>query len=180
MLQICVPGEEAWDEKEEEFVTGPDTIISLEHSLISISKWESKWHKPFLGKDYPKGDELMDYIKCMTINKNVDPNVYNLFGRDQFKMVEDYINEPMTATRISNRRGARASREIVTSEVIYYWMTANGIPFECEKWHLNRLLTLIRVCGEKNGPAQKMSQRENMQQMHALNAARKAKLHTRG
>lgn len=181
MLQIHVPGEEAWNEKEEEFVTGPDTIISLEHSLISISKWESKWHRPFLGKDYPKGDELMDYIKCMTITPNVKDEVYERLTKDNIDDILEYINNPMTATTITERgSGKHRSSEIITSELIYYWMVAMQIPFECQKWHINRLMMLIRICGIKNQPDKKMSKRSTMQQNAALNAARRQKLHTRG
>jgi len=180
MLKLELPGSECYNETDNEFLYIPGQTLMLEHSLLSVSKWESKWHRSFLNDGPKTWEETVDYIRCMTVNKNIDSNAYNLLRPEHVKKVTDYINEPMTATTVKNRRGQRLSKEIVTSEVIYYWMTANGIPFECEKWHLNRLLMLIRVCSEKNGPGQKMSQRENMQQMHALNAARKAKMHTRG
>lgn len=180
MLQIAVPGLESWDERTEEFVTGPDTIISLEHSLISISKWESKWHKPFLSNKTPKGEELMDYIKCMTITPNVKDEIYNRLTSDNIDKILKYINDPMTATTITERSGSRRSSEIITSELIYYWMVAMQIPFECQKWHINRLMTLIRICGIKNQPDKKMSKRSTMQQNAALNAARRQKLHSRG
>ena len=180
MLQIAVPGLESWDERTEEFVTGPDTIISLEHSLISISKWESKWHKPFLSNKTPKGEELMDYIKCMTITPNVKDEIYNRLTSDNIDKILKYINDPMTATTITERSGSRRSSELITSELIYYWMVAMQIPFECQKWHINRLMTLIRICGIKNQPDKKMSKRSTMQQNAALNAARRQKLHSRG
>lgn len=180
MLQIAVPGLESWDERTEEFITGPDTIISLEHSLISISKWESKWHKPFLSNKTPKGEELMDYIKCMTITPNVKDEIYNRLTSDNIDKILNYINDPMTATTITERGGNRRSSEIITSELIYYWMVAMQIPFECQKWHINRLMTLIRICGIKNQPDKKMSKRSTMQQNAALNAARRQKLHSRG
>lgn len=180
MLQICVPGIEFWDEENEEFTSGPETIISLEHSLISISKWESKWHRPFLGKQQPKGEELIDYIKCMTITPNVKDDVYKRLTRDNIDDILNYINDPMTATTIHERDGGRRSFEIVTSELIYYWMVALQIPFECQKWHINRLMILIRVCSIKNQPDKKMSKRSTMQQNAALNAARRKKLHSRG
>ena len=181
MLQIHIPGEEFWDETSEEFVAGPETTISLEHSLISISKWESKWHKPFMGQEAPKGDELMDYIKCMTITPNVKDEVYNRLTNKNIDDILKYINDPMTATTI-NERGMNnhRSREIITSELIYYWMVAMQIPFECQKWHINRLMMLIRICGIKNQPDKKMSKRSTMQQNAALNAARRQRLHSRG
>ena len=181
MLQITIPGRESWDEKNEKFVSDPDTTICLEHSLISISKWESKWHKPFMGKEAPKGDELMDYIKCMTITPNVKDEVYDRLTRENIDDILNYINDPMTATTINERgSGNRRSREIITSELVYYWMVAMEIPFECQKWHINRLMTLIRICGIKNQPDKKMNKRSIMQQNAALNAARRQKLHTRG
>lgn len=181
MLQIRVPGEEFWNEETEEFVSGPDTIISLEHSLISISKWESKWHKPYLSNKNPTDKELYDYIKCMTINSNIDDEVYNRLTRKNIDQILNYINDPMTATTITERDGGkRRSPEIVTSELIYYWMVAMQIPFECQKWHINRLMTLIRICGIKNQPDKKMSKRSTMQQNAALNAARRQQLHSRG
>jgi hypothetical protein len=180
MLQITIPGPESWDERNEEFVAGPDTIISLEHSLISISKWESKWHKPFLGKQQPNGDELLDYIKCMTITSNIKDDVYERLTKKNIDDILNYINDPMTATTITERDNRRRSSEIITSELIYYWMVAMQIPFECQKWHINRLLMLIRICGNKNQPDKKMSKRSTMQQNAALNAARRKKLHSRG
>lgn len=181
MLQIRIPGQESWNEKTEEFVSGPETIISLEHSLISISKWESKWHKPFMVVENLKGEELMDYIKCMTITPNVKDEIYDRLTKKNIDDILKYIGDPMTATTINERgMGGRRSREIITSELIYYWMVALQIPFECQKWHINRLMTLIRVCSIKNQPDKKMSKHSTMQQNAALNAARRQKLHSRG
>ena len=181
MLQIRIPGQEFWNEKDEEFVSGPDTIISLEHSLISISKWESKWHKPFLSNKKPTNEELLDYIKCMTITPNISDEIFNRLTNENIDKILKYINDPMTATTITERDGGRhRSSEIVTSELIYYWMVAMQIPFECQKWHINRLMMLIRICGIKNQPDKKMSKRSTMQQNAALNAARRQKLHSRG
>ncbi len=181
MLRICIPGQEFWNEKTEEFVYGPEIVISLEHSLISISKWESKWHKPFLANKQPRGEELMDYIKCMTVTPNVKDEIYDRLTTADIDKILKYINDPMTATTITERDGVRhRSSEIITSELIYYWMVAMQIPFECEKWHINRLMMLIRICGIKNQPDKKMSKRNTMQQNAALNAARRQKLHSRG
>lgn len=180
MLQIKIPGIDGWDERTEQFVTLPDTTIVLEHSLISISKWESKWHIPFLGKDDKTPEQINDYIKCMTITPNVKDEVYDRITREQVETIMAYINDSMTATTISQRGGRRASREIVTSELIYYWMVALQIPFECQKWHINRLMMLIQICNVKNEPDKKMSKRSAMQQNAALNAARRQKSHSRG
>lgn len=181
MLQIRIPGQESWNEKAEEFVSGPETIISLEHSLISISKWESKWHKPFMVVENLKGEELMDYIKCMTITPNVKDEIYNRLTKKNIDDILNYIGDPMTATTINERgMGGHRSREIITSELIYYWMVALQIPFECQKWHINRLMMLIRICSIKNQPDKKMSKHSTMQQNAALNAARRQKLHSRG
>ena len=180
MLQIKVPGIDGWDEINEQFTTLPDTTITLEHSLISISKWESKWHTPFLGKDQKTPEQIIDYIKCMTITPNVKDEVYNRIPKDQIDIILDYINDSMTATTIKERGGPKRSREIVTSELIYYWMVALEIPFECQKWHINRLMMLIQICEIKNQPDKKMSRRSTMQQNAALNAARRQKAHSRG
>lgn len=180
MLQIKISGIDGWDERTEQFVTLPDTTIVLEHSLISISKWESKWHIPFLGKDDKTPEQINDYIKCMTITPNVKDEVYDRITREQVETIMAYINDSMTATTISQRGGRRASREIVTSELIYYWMVALQIPFECQKWHINRLMMLIQICNVKNEPDKKMSKRSAMQQNAALNAARRQKAHSRG
>lgn len=181
MLRIVIPGVDAWDEINEEFVTTQDTVLVLEHSLISISKWEAKWHKPFLGKDQKTPEQITDYIKCMTITPNVKDEVYNFLTKENIDDVLAYINDPMTATTITDRCGARrASREIVTSELIYYWMVALEIPFECQKWHINRLMMLIQICEVKNQPDKKMSRKSTMQQNAALNAARRQKAHSRG
>jgi len=180
MLQIKVLGSDGWDELTEQFVTIPDTTIALEHSLISISKWESKWHVPFLGKEEKTPEQIKDYIKCMTITPNVKDEVYDRLTREQVKSIMDYVDDPMTATTIKERGGPRRSREIVTSELIYYWMVALQIPFECQKWHLNRLMMLIRICNVKDQGDKKMSRRSTMQENAALNAMRRQKAHSRG
>lgn len=180
MLQITVPEVEYWDEKNEEFISTKEVTLSLEHSLVSLSKWESKWHKAFLGKEEKTTEELIDYIKCMTLTQNVSDEVYNRLNSDNVQKIKEYIEDSHTATFIYDDPNAPKSRETVTSELIYYWMVALNIPFECQKWHLNRLLTLIRVCNIKNKPPKKMSQRQIMSRNAALNAARRQKLHTTG
>lgn len=179
MLQITIPAmNDLWDERNQQFLSIKETTIQLEHSLLSISKWESKWNKSFINTKDKTEEELMDYIKCMTITKNVDPNVYVCLTAENIQEIVNYINAPMTATTI--RDTGKSNHEIVTSELIYYWMISLNIPVKFEKWHLNRLITLIRVCSIKNQPAKKMSRGEIMQRNAALNAARKKRWNTKG
>lgn len=180
MLTIAVPvGDEMWDEATGE-VYVKEEVLQLEYSLVSISDWESKWHKPFLTDDEKTNEQVIDYIRFMTITPNVDPNVYNLLTKENVQQINDYIGNPMTATTFSNTEKGKKSREIVTSELIYYWMISLQIPVEFQYWHLNRLLTLIRVCEVKNQPPKKMSKREIMSRNAALNAQRRAKAHSKG
>lgn len=180
MLQITIPSVELWDEKKQEFVYKKQQTIQLEHSLVSLSKWESKWHKSFLSKNEKTREESLDYIRCMTVTQNIDPEVYQYLTNDNIEQVYNYIEAPMTATVFSDSKSGKNSREVVTSELIYFWMIALNIPFECRKWHLNRLLTLIRVCELKNQPPKKMSKRELMSRNAALNASRRKRLNTKG
>ena len=180
MLKIIIPSTEMWDEVNEKFVYSKEQVLQLEHSLVSLSKWESKWCKPFLSKENKTFEETIDYIRCMTINQNIPDEVYNCLTGENIREINEYISAPMTATRFSNDAMGKGSREQITSELIYYWMIALNIPFECQKWHINRLLTLIRVCNIKNHPSKKMSRREIMSRNTALNAARRKKLRTNG
>ena len=180
MLEITIKPCELFDEEKEEFITIPEQTIKLEHSLVSLSKWESKWCKPFLSKEDKSYEETIDYIKCMTLTQNVNPIVYGLIDRDSMKQITKYIEAPMTATTFYDDKNSKHSREIVTAELIYYWMISLQIPFECQKWHLNRLLTLIKVCSIKNEPPKKMSTRDVMSRNAALNAARRKRLNTKG
>lgn len=181
MLQITVPvSPEGWDEKKQEFIEPKVQILQLEHSLISLSKWESKWCKPFLSSKEKTNEETMDYIKCMTITQNVDPDVYDHLTAKNIEEINNYIYAPMTATTFSDDKNGKSNREIITSEVIYCWMVMAQIPFECQKWHLNRLLTLIRVFNVKSQPPKKMSKRDVMSRNAALNAARRKQLNTNG
>ena len=181
MLRIVVPAREYYDESKEEFVEVKEQTLVMEHSLISISKWEAKWKKPYMSKDKKTQEEVIDYFRCMTIGPEADPIVYHSFSAENIAAITEYINDPMTATTISETQTKSGRREIVTSEIIYYWMIAQQIPTEYEKWHLNRLLTLIKVCAIKNNPNQKkMSRSAIAKQNHALNAARRKKYGTRG
>ena len=180
MLQITIPSTELWDEQKEEFVYTKEKTLQLEHSLVSISKWESKCNKSFLSSKEKTTEEIIDYIRCMTITQNVDPEVYTRLPNRTIQQIYDYVNAPMTATVFSDTGRKGGNRDVITSELIYYWMIALNIPFECQKWHLNRLLTLIRVCEIKNAPPKKMSKRETMSRNAALNAARRKKYNTKG
>ena len=162
------------------FINTKEQTLQLEHSLVSLSKWEAKWHKPYLSRKAMTIEETIDYIRCMTLTQNVDPNVYKAITPSNLKTVTEYIDAPMTATTISNAKKKGGSRKIVTAEVIYYWMISYGIPFECQKWHLNRLLTLINVCNVEGSPPQKLSRAEVAAQYKALNAARRKQWNTRG
>lgn len=162
------------------------TTLQLEHSLLSISKWESRHKKPFLGdgenfKTMPL-HELIDYVRDMTITKNVDPDVYlAIVSHPNIQAdIYEYMNDPMTATTFSNVSPHAGSRLVITAEIIYWEMVELNIPFECQKWHLNRLLTLIRVCTIKRGKPEKMPHNEMVAQRRALNKSRKAARHSRG
>lgn len=180
MLQITIPSTECWDEEKQEFITEKEQVLQLEHSLVSISKWEARWEKAFLSKTPMSNDELLDYVRCMTLTQNVHPDVYFRLTNKNLTQIEEYINAPMTATCVFDDKNAPRSTEKVTAELIYYWMIALNIPFECQKWHLNRLLMLIKVCNIKNKPPKKMSQRELLSRNAAINAARRKQLNTRG
>lgn len=180
MLRITIPAVEEWDELAQEFVTTKEQTLCLEHSLVSLSKWESKWCKPFLSKQEKTYEETIDYIKYMTLTPNVNPEVYRVLTNDNIAEINKYIEAPMTATTFSRDRNSKSGQEIVTSELIYYWMIALNIPFECQKWHLNRLLTLIKVCNIKNTPPKKMSRRDILSRNAAINAARRNQLNSKG
>ena len=179
-LILTVPEREFYDEKTGRFISTKKTVLQLEHSLLSITKWESKWHKPYLSKIEKTEEESFDYIRCMCLNKDVDPNVFRALGPKQAQMIADYINNPMTATTIK-RKENRPSKEIITNELVYYWMTNFSIPFDpCEKWHFNRLMTLIEIASIKSQPAKKMGKNQAARERSALNAQRRAKFNTRG
>ena len=186
MLHITVPAREFFDDVRQEFVEVKEQTLVMEHSLISISKWEAKWKKPYFldDKEHPKtNEEVLDYLRCMTVTPTkVDPRVYDCLTQENLQEITDYINDPMTATTIThNQQAINPRKQIITSELIYYWMIAQNIPTEYEKWHINRLLTLIQVCSIKNDPnPKKMNRNAIARQNRALNAARRAKYHTKG
>lgn len=181
MLLLEVGTEEFFDEREQRFISPSPTILRLEHSLRAVSKWESKWNKPFISDETKTWEETVDYVRCMEMTGNVKPEVYKLLTKSDIEKVNEYIAAKMTATTINRRGPQKPNREKITSELIYFWMVQYGIPFDpCDKWHLNRLLMLIEVASVKTGPQKKMSHKEQMAQQRALNASRQAKLHTRG
>lgn len=181
VLHIQVPEQEFYDEEHEEFITVKAQTLTMEHSLISVSKWEAKWKKPYLSKDKKTNEEILDYLRCMTIGQAPELYVYRALPASALDEIAEYINDSMTATTFHEYEKRGFSREIVTSEIIYYWMIAQNIPPEYEKWHLNRLLTLIKVCSLKNNPhPKKMSRAAIAKQNRELNAARRKKYGTRG
>jgi hypothetical protein len=181
MLKITVPADEMWDEAKQEFVYGKSQTLMLEHSLVSISKWESKWCKPYLTDTEKSTEEIIDYIRCMTIGSNVDYKLYYRLSDKSIKEISNYINYPMTATTFREVENSNHIKgEQITAELIYYYMVALHIPFECEKWHLNKLITLIRVCSIKSQPPKKMSKSELARRNRELNAQRRSKLNSKG
>lgn len=185
MLRITIPPvvSEEFNENTNEFIyttVRKEQTLQLEHSLLSLSKWESKWCKPFFSIKDKADEEILDYVKCMTLTPNVEPDVYTRLTVSNFAEILEYINAPMTATTFSTNQNNKNGREIITAELIYYWMIALNIPFECQKWHINRLLTLIKVCNIKNAPPKKMSKSDIMRRNAALNASRRNQLHTKG
>lgn len=181
MLTITIPATEVFDEIRGEFLYTKEQTLQLEHSLISISKWESRWCKPFIATQNKTSEEVIDYVKCMTLNSNISDDVYRYMSKANLDRINKYIEAPMTATTFSEDKNGKRNREIVTAELIYYWMISLNIPLDpCQKWHLNRLLTLIRVCNIKNQPPKKKSRRETASSYAALNAARRKQHNSKG
>lgn len=180
MLQVAIPGKEYYDEDTGCFINTKEQVLQLEHSLVSLAKWESKWCKPFIGKGEKSIEESIDYVRCMTLTQNVDPICYSNITSEVLDQINAYIEAPMTATWFSKAQSRGGSNEAITAEILYYRMIALDIPFECQKWHLNRLLTLMQVCSIKNGPQKKMSRRDTLSQNRALNESRKNNLKTNG
>lgn len=180
MLTVTIPDKEFFDESHSKFVKMEGGSFEIEHSLAAIAKWEAKWGTPFLSKPQKTVEESLDYIRCMTVTPNVNPDLYFRIDNAIMKQINDYIESKQTATTIRRMGSQKQNREIVTSEVIYYWMVAANIPPEYDKWHLNRLLTLIEVYSVKSGPQKKMGRKEALAQQRALNESRKAKYKTKG
>ena len=180
MLVITIPSIEKFNEEKSEFIYTEEVELTLEHSLVSISKWESKWQKSFINTKDKTTEEVIDYVRCMC-DHDISQEYLDNLTRGNIKDINDYINHPMTATKFyEDDNKQQSNRDVITSELIYYWMITLNIPMECQHWHLNRLLTLIRVCNVKNSPPKKMSKQEILSRNAALNAARKKQLNTKG
>ena len=180
MLELTIPRTDLWDERNQRFILVKEQKLRLEHSLVSLSKWESKWCKVFLSKEQKTYEETIDYIRCMTLTQNVDPLVYRCITNSHIDAVNAYIEAPMTASTVKEEKGGPINRQQITSELIYYWMTAYHIPFECQKWHLNRLLMLIRICNVENKPPKKRSKRDLYRHHAEVNAANRKKFNSKG
>lgn len=180
MLTIIVPGVEVFDEESQEFTTQGDFVLELEHSLVSLSKWEGIFEEPFLENKNKSEEQLLGYIKAMTLTPNVPEEIYHKLSDANIKDINNHINAKMTATWFADEPGAPKTREVITAELIYYWMTAFQIPFECETWHLNRLFTLIRICNIKQSKPKKMSRAELAARNRKLNEDRRRALESKG
>jgi len=182
MLKLTIQKGELFNENTQEFISLKNPVtLTLEHSLVSISKWEAKWKKSFLSTNNKTREETIDYVKCMTLTQGVDPSAYYFLSNQDIKKIDEYINDPMTATTFSEKEtGKGRLPKVITSEQIYSWMVMYNIPFECQKWHLARLMVLIRICANANAPQKKMSTKEILSRNSSLNQARRAALHSRG
>lgn len=181
MLTIVIPGPtDMFDESSQEFVTKGDVTLDLEHSLVTLSKWESIYEKAFLGPHEKTREELIGYIKVMTRTREVPEEVFSRLSEDNITAINEYIDAKMTATWFSEAPGAPQSRDIITAELIYYWMITFQIPFECQNWHLNRLFTLIRVCNIKQAMPKRMTRGQIAARNRELNEQRRAKLGSKG
>lgn len=179
-IKVTIPRQELYDESTNEFKEIKETTLLLEHSLVSISKWEAKWHIPYINTKEKTEEQAFDYLRCMTITQNVNPEIYKYIPIEEAQRIKEYIEDPMTATTITKQEGKGRSNKILTSEVIYFYMFSYNIPAEFDKWHLNRLLMLIDVFNEENKPKKKMSKAQAMSRYASLNAARRAKLNSAG
>jgi hypothetical protein len=180
MLTITVGGTESFDDSTDSFVTVGGTQLQLEHSLVSLSKWEEIFEKPFLGKDKKTGEEVVEYVRCMCLDGEIPPEVLKQLSEDNFNAINDYLNAKKTATWFSDQPNAPKSQEVVTAELIYYWLTVANIPWEAQYWHLNKLFTLIRICNLKQAKPKKMSRAEEAQRRRDLNEQRKRQLGSTG
>lgn len=180
MLTIVVRGKEIFNEETEEFSTVGDVVLELEHSLVSLSKWEMIFEKPFLTAAEKTNEETLEYVKCMTLTPNVAPEVFFRLSQANIEQIDEYLGKKMTATWFDEPKNAPKSSETITSELVYYWMSLFNIPFAVETWPLNRLLTLIKIHNIKNTKQKPMSQREIAERNRTLNAKRKAELGTKG
>lgn len=183
MLQITIPGGEFFNNASQMFTYSKPQTLQLEHSLVSISKWESKWQKAFLSREQKTEEEFRDYVRCMTLTQNVDPEVYCNLTNENIRQIRAYMDNPMTATKLPQKPGRGGPTEVITSERVYSWMIALQIPVEYQKWHFNRLMTLIQLCNlnnEKSVPKNKKSRGDLYAQHRAINQANRARFHSAG
>lgn len=180
MLKITIEAEEFFNEETSNFFTAPGAQLELEHSLVSLSKWEAIHQKPFLSGGEKTPEELLSYVMLMVLDEYVDTSVLQRAGPKVMTDIQQYIDSTQSATTFGNLPKSPSTGETITSELIYYWMVAFNIPFVCETWHLNRLFALIRICNIKNSKPQKISKQEQAQQYRDLNAARRAKTGSKG
>lgn len=181
MLTLVIPDQERWSDELNRFFYTKGATIQMEHNLVALAKWESKWHKPFISSESLTMTEYLDYLRCMTVTEGVDPNVFYNLTDENMRQIKEYMDDPMTATWFREEENNKGkSKKVITAEVIYGWMVGLEIPFECQYWHLNRLMTLIRVVNTNNQPEKKMSMRDRYSRNTALNAARRKKLGTHG
>lgn len=180
MLEITTREDEFYDERADKFIQIPACTLTLEHSLISLAKWESRWHKPYFDGLAKSSAEDLDYIKCMVIGNVKDDHVFSTLSTENIYTIKEYINNPMTATTFQKKTSGKNKKEVTTAETLYAHMFAHRIPMDCQKWHLNRLLTLLRVCDLQNAPREKMSKKQTASWNAEQNAARRAKYNTRG
>jgi len=179
MLRVHVAIAEDFDDAISQFIEADGITLCLEHSLLSLSKWESRWEIPFLGKTEKTNEQIIDYIRAMFLGEEFPEVVVNSFTAEHYNSITSYIDAKMTATWFGEARES-PSQEVVTSELIYYWMIQAGVPFECQNWHLNRLLTLLKICSIKNGPKKKMNWGEAKRRQRELNDQRRREMGTRG
>lgn len=180
MLTITVPSQELWDEANEEFVNFEETTLELEHSLVAISKWESKYKKPFLETSDKTREETLGYVEAMCLTPNTAPEVFHRLSNANLEAVQAYISDTMTATWFNENNRTPKSREKITSELVYHWMTSLNIDWQAQDWHINRLLTLIRIFGVKNAKPEKMSRADQMARRREINERNKKRLGTDG
>jgi len=180
VLTIQVPLAEGFDNSTQKFVETEFFKLELEHSLFSLSKWEMKYEKPFLTSDDKSAEETAYYIRCMIQTPDVPDEVIKKITKQNLEDINQYIAAKMTATWFTEPKNAPQNREIITNELMYYWMVALQIPWEAQYWHLNRFLTLIKVCNHKNQPPKKMSRRELAQRHREINEQRRREYGSNG
>lgn len=181
MLSIIVPGREFYDEESELFVTVGETQLELEHSLVSLSKWESRWEKPFIGNAEKTTEQVTSYIQFMCLTPDVPPEVFDRVSNENLQEINDYLNSKMTATWFSaDETATKGPQEVITSEVVYYWMITMNVPMECQHWHLERLFTLLKVIQLKSAPPKKRNRADVAAQRRALNQKRQQEFGTKG